>query len=183
VDPERQQVVEAARGDEKSFQILWSAHRDAVYRFACWMLEDRVAAEDVVQDCFIALLEHPGRFDPERASLRAFLLGIARNLCRNRWRRIASEVDFEDNDDIAFEEPGALDGLVSEEENAILNAALGALPPLQREALFLFEYEGLSLEEAAAVAQVNVGTLKSRLYRGRERLKRELARQGVRNGT
>jgi RNA polymerase sigma-70 factor (ECF subfamily) len=182
VDPERQQVIEAARGDEKSFQLLWSGHRDAVYRFACWMLDDRVAAEDVVQDCFIALLEHPARFDPERASLRTFLLGIARNLCRNRWRRLASEVEF-DHEETAAEESGTLDGLVSEEENAVLKAAIRALPPLQREAIFLFEYEGLSLEEAAAVAQVNVGTLKSRLHRGRERLKRELARLGVRNGT
>jgi len=48
-----------ARGDEDAFRALWSSHRDAVYRFACWVLQDGASAEDVVQDCFIALIEHP----------------------------------------------------------------------------------------------------------------------------
>jgi RNA polymerase sigma-70 factor (ECF subfamily) len=65
--------------------------------------------------------------------------------------------------------------LVADETSAVLNAAVASLPALQREAIFLFEFEGLSLEEAASVSGVNVGTLKARLHRGRERLKRELA--------
>jgi RNA polymerase sigma-70 factor (ECF subfamily) len=68
-----------------------------------------------------------------------------------------------------------LDRLASDEANAILNAAVANLPALQREALFLLEFEGLDLDEAAGIARVSAGTLKARLHRGRERLKRELA--------
>jgi RNA polymerase sigma-70 factor (ECF subfamily) len=173
VDPEQEHVARAARGDEDAFQILWRGHRDVVYSFACWILQDSAAAEDVVQECFVALLEHPGRFDAARASLRTFLLAIARNNCRNRWRKLAVEVSLEDRN--PGYDPQTLDGLAAGETTAILNAAVSNLPPLQREALFLVEYEGLGLEEAADVAGVGVGTLKARLHRGRERLKRELA--------
>lgn len=67
-----------------------------------------------------------------------------------------------------------------------MNAAIANLPPLQREALFLFEYEELTLDEAAAVANTDTQTLKSRLYRGRQRLKRELEwifKKGLSHGT
>jgi RNA polymerase sigma-70 factor (ECF subfamily) len=137
------------------------------------MLQDAAAAEDVVQDCFMALLEHPARFDPSRASLRAFLLGIARNQCRNRWRRLASEVELKE--ETMGYDPQTLDAMASNEANAILDAAVRRLPPLQREALFLFEYEGLNLEQASGVARVGVGTFKARLYRAREGVKRQLA--------
>jgi RNA polymerase sigma-70 factor, ECF subfamily len=72
-------------------------------------------------------------------------------------------------------DPGTLERLVADETSAVLNAAIASLPALQREAVFLFEFEGLTLEQAAKVAGVNVGTLKARLHRGRECLKRELA--------
>lgn len=121
----------------------------------------------------MALLEHPSRFDPKRASLRTFLLGIARNNCRNRWRKLSPEVALEDK--TLGHDPETLARLASDETNAILNAAVSNLPALQREALFLFEYEGLDLEEAASIARVGTGTFKARLHRGRERLKRELA--------
>ena len=142
MDPERLLLARAAAGDENAFRILWLEHRDAVYAFSCWTLQDSAAAEDVVQDCFLALLEHPKRFDPARASLRTFLLGIARNQCRNRWRKFASEVELDEPDNDAGAPQSTLDHIVSTEENAILNAAVAALPAsLQREALFLFEYE------------------------------------------
>jgi RNA polymerase sigma-70 factor (ECF subfamily) len=173
VEFDRQTVASAAGGDEGAFLLLWSAYRDAVHRFACWMLQDTAAADDVVQECFMALLEHPARFDPARASLRTFLMGIARNQCRIRWRKSAGEIELEETD-TAYD-PRTLDGLAAEEANAILNAAVGNLPPLQREALFLFEYEGLDLDAAARIARVGVGTFKARLHRGRQRLKRELA--------
>jgi RNA polymerase sigma-70 factor (ECF subfamily) len=172
-DAEEQLAVLAARGDERALRSLWAGHRDAVYRFACWMLQDAAAAEDVVQDCFMALLEQPVRFDSARACLRTFLLGIARNQCRSRWRRLASEVTIEE-DSMGYD-PQTLDCMAADQANVILQAAVGRLPPLQREALFLFEYEGLSLKQAAGVARVGVGTFKARLHRGREGVKRQLA--------
>ena len=83
MDPDQQLIANAARGD----------HRDSVYRFACWMLDDRATAEDVVQDSFLALLRNPTRFDPSLASLRRHRV----HLCRHHWRRLAPEVEMEDD--------------------------------------------------------------------------------------
>lgn len=170
---EREQVELAARGDVPAFLAIWSAHRDAVYRFAAWMLADPAAAEDVAQECFLVLLQHPRRFDPARASLRIFLLAVARNQCRIRWRGAQREDPLEECEDLPAPEAAA-GGFASSQIADVLNAAIARLPPLQREALFLFEYEELSLEDAAAVAGIDIGTLKSRLFRDRQRLKREL---------
>jgi RNA polymerase sigma-70 factor (ECF subfamily) len=175
VHSERDQLARAARGDTGAFQSIWTAHRDAVYRFACWTLQDSPTAEDVTQECFLALLDHPARFDPSRGSLRTFLLAIARNHCR---RRGPAEDPL---DDVELSAPEAPD-LATAELHDLLNAAVADLPPLQREALYLFEYEDLTLDESAAIAGTDVGTFKSRLHRARQRLKRELAwlaRQGL----
>jgi RNA polymerase sigma-70 factor (ECF subfamily) len=175
VHSERDQLARAARGDTAAFQSIWTTHRDAVYRFAFWVLQDVASAEDVTQECFLALLDHPARFDPARGSLRTFLLAIARNHCR---RRVPAE---EPMDGVEPLSPAAPD-LATAELHDLLNAAVADLPPLQREALYLFEYEDLTLEESAALAGTDVGTFKSRLHRARQRLKRELAwlaRQGL----
>lgn len=173
VQSEQDLISRAARGDEVAFRALWYSHRDALYRYACWILQDVAAAEDVVQECFLTLIARPKRFDPMRAPLRIFLLAIARNKCRSRWRECSSEVGLGEQE--PAHDQGTLARLMADETSAILNAAVASLPGLQREAVFLFEFEGLSLEEAASVSGVNVGTLKARLHRGRERLKRELA--------
>jgi RNA polymerase sigma-70 factor (ECF subfamily) len=173
VQSEQHLISRAARGDEEAFRTLWSSHRDALYRYACWVLQDVAAAEDVVQECYLTLIAHPERFDPTRAPLRVFLLAIARNKCRSRWRECTSQVALEDQE--PARDPGPLARLVVDETSAVLNEAVAKLPALQREAVFLFEFEGLTLEQAAKLSGVNVGTLKARLHRGRERLKRELA--------
>ncbi len=169
--PDRELVGRAARGDEAAFRSIWERLHDPVYHFACWMLQDAAAAEDVAQESFLALLEHPDRFAPTRGSLRAFLIAIARNQCRLRWRKTALETPFDD-EPMTGEAP---DPMVTAESQAILQAAVAKLPPLQREALYLFEYEELTLEQAASAAGTDTGTLKSRLHRARQRLRRELA--------
>jgi RNA polymerase sigma-70 factor (ECF subfamily) len=173
VDSEWQQVVRSAHGDAEAFRSIWTAHRDAVYRFACWMTQDPAVAEDITQECFLVLLEHPSRFDPARAALRTFLLAIVRNHCRTRWREAQAEVCGEDFG-VDSDPVSVLDQLVITESSTILNTAVSNLPPLQREAVFLFEFEDLTLEAAAQAAGTDVGTFKSRLYRGRQRLKRQL---------
>ena len=80
------------------FQAAFDQHKDAVYRFAWRMSGSAAAAEDIAQDVFVALLRYPDRFDPARGTLRAFLLGIARNLALKHWR---AQHRFEPLDDEA----------------------------------------------------------------------------------
>lgn len=150
------------------------------------MSGDVSVAEDIAQECFLTLLEQPARFQPTRGSLRTFLLAITRNQCRLQSRGLWREVPLEEAEELSFHEPESLDRLTIAESMAIVNAALANLPPLQREAIFLFEYEELTLNEAAAVANTDTGTFKSRLHRGRQRLRRELEwifKKGLSNGT
>lgn len=150
------------------FQRAFGEHKDAVYRFA-WRMSSPEAAEDITQDVFLALLRNPERFDPGRGSLRAFLLGIARNVALKRWR---GEHRFEPLDGDGFiAEPMNVDrGEIGE----LVGRAVRSLPPLQREAVILAEYGELSLEEIAHAVDAEVGTVKSRLHRARQNLKKML---------
>jgi RNA polymerase sigma-70 factor, ECF subfamily len=168
----------ATQGDELAFVLIYERHRDAVYRFVRRLSGLPALAEDVTQDCFLGLIEHPSRYQPRRASLRTFLCVVARNRAITRLRREGRESALEEDRE---EEPprpvsGPLGGVLEEERQAAVAAALARLPLLQREAIILFEYEGLTLAETAEVAATDVGTIKSRLHRARERLRRSLAR-------
>jgi RNA polymerase sigma-70 factor (ECF subfamily) len=155
---------------DNEVQAAFEEHKDAVYRFAWRMLNSPAAAEDVAQDVFLALLRQPGRFDPSRGRLRSFLLGITRNLVLKRWR---DENQWEELGDEQLLRVTA--GANGNETALIVAEAVRALPVLQREALILAEYEELSLEEIARAVESEVGTVKSRLHRARENLRRMLA--------
>jgi RNA polymerase sigma-70 factor (ECF subfamily) len=140
-------------------------YHQAVYRFA-WRLTRRAdLAEDITQECFLAFLRAPGRFDPARGSAKTYLFAIARNLALKHHRDARPEEPLEDMVAESF----------SPDLAAAVEQAVASLPVLQQEAIVLFEYEGFTLEEIAEVAEADPGTIKSRLHRARERLKRALA--------
>jgi RNA polymerase sigma-70 factor (ECF subfamily) len=168
----------AARGDEAAFLLLYERHRTPVFRFACRMLGASAPAEDVTQECFLSVLRRPAAFEPGRASLRTYLCAIARNLALKQLRRRGQETTADDPPEEGPETGGDADPLqrvIDEEAAEVVRRAVAALPPLQREVVVLFEYEGLSLAETAAVCGIDVGSVKSRLHRARERLRRGLA--------
>jgi RNA polymerase sigma-70 factor, ECF subfamily len=158
---------------DAEFQAAFDQHKDAVYRFAWRMSGSPAAAEDITQDVFVGLLRYADRFDPARGSLRAFLLGIARNLALKHWRKEhrLEPLDDEDARAIVAEPVDVERGEVGE----IVGRAVRALRPLQREVVILAEYEGLALAEIAQAVDADVGTVKSRLHRARENLRRTLA--------
>ncbi len=154
---------------ERDFRQAFEEHKDAVYDFALRMTGSTATAEDLAQDCFLELLRHPERFNAGRGSLRAFLLGVTRNLAHRRWRT-EQRLDSLDGN-----LPGYSPDLTAGGISTMIREAIQSLPPLQREAVLLFEYEGFTLEEIASIADVDAGTVKSRLYRARERLRVLLA--------
>ncbi|HJZ97791.1 MAG TPA: RNA polymerase sigma factor [Candidatus Solibacter sp.] len=178
---EQRQVARAAAGDERAFRSLFDQHHEALFRFAYRLTGSTDAAEDITQECFLRLIEQ-ARFDSTLGSLRQYLYGTVRNLARRRWQAAHREDPWEDeSQDDSRPLP---DAMIAAEVSDAVQAALDLLPPLQREAVVLFEFEELSLEEIAAVAGADVGTVKSRLHRARERLRRLLAgyRAPVRKG-
>jgi RNA polymerase sigma-70 factor (ECF subfamily) len=155
---------------DAEMQAAFEQHKDAVYRFAWRMCGSASAAEDITQDAFMGLLRHPDRFSPARGTLRAFLLGTARNLALKRWRSDHRQESL-DGDAMVAAPVDPDRGPIGD----IVGRAVQALVPLQREVVILVEYEGLTLAEAALAVDTDVGTVKSRLHRARENLRRTLA--------
>ena len=152
------------------YRAAFHEHKDAIYRFAWRMTGSPGTSEDIVQEVFLALLRRPTAFDAQRGQLRPFLLGVARNVALKRWR---DEHRWDPLDDEQFTaEP--VDVVMAETAKAV-GEAVQALPPLQREVLVLAEYEGMSLQEIAQAVEAEVGTVKARLHRARENLRRMLA--------
>jgi len=176
---EAELLLRAGRGDEAAFLLLYERHRTPVFRFACRMLGSSAPAEDVTQECFLSVLRRPEAFRAERASLRTYLCAIARHLALKQLRKRGQETLLDDPPEVADSAPGGdgadpLRRVVEAEEAEVVRAAVLALPPLQREAVVLFEYQEMSLADVAAVCETDVGTVKSRLHRARERLRRTL---------
>jgi len=167
----------AVGGDETAFILLYERHRDAIFRFAYRLLGSAELAEDVTHDCFLSLIQRPRSFDPKRAQLRTYLFAAARNLALKRLQSQGQDVTVEElaAEPRSPEREEPLQKLLREELAAEVSRAVASLPPLQREALVLFEYEGLPLAEVAAIVGRDVGTVKSRINRARQRLKKTLA--------
>lgn len=145
-------------------------HHKAVYRFVYRLLGRPDLAEDITQDCFLAILRDPQRWNAARGDMKTYLFSIARNLAFKRSRDDQSEKQVDE--DWAASVP---DRHPDQEISVVLAQAVGQLPDFQREALILFEYEGFQLAEIAQIVNADIGVVKSRLYRARERLKRQLA--------
>jgi len=173
--PEHELVKRSRLGDERAFLELYLRHRDSVFGFAYRMLGEREAAEDVTQDCFLNLVRQLDRFDPARASLGTYLYAMTRNLCHKRFRGVIEEEASEFLEGVETGGGGPLSQLLEAELSTQVAQAVGKLPEFQREVVILFEYEGLTLAEVAIITKVDVGTVKSRLYRARQQLRNALA--------
>lgn len=160
-------------GDRDAFTALYRAHHPAVFRFAFHMTADPVKAAEITQDVFVWLIHHAGAFDPARGALPAFLSGVARKFIQRqqrnerRWLPFATEALFRfEARDSAVEIGAAIDA-------ESLRKAIALLPIRYREAIVLCDLESQSYEDAAAALGCAVGTIRSRLHRGRELLARK----------
>jgi RNA polymerase sigma-70 factor (ECF subfamily) len=153
-------------------QQAFEQYHRAVYSFSFRLTRREDIAEDVTQECFLALIRAPHRFDEVRGNLKTYLFSIARNLVLKQYRDHRAEEPLDDSD-----APGPIDAGAAMEISTAVSTAVAGLPLLQQEAIILFEYEGATLEEIAQIVGADVGTVKSRLHRARERLRRTLAPQ------
>jgi RNA polymerase sigma factor (sigma-70 family) len=152
-------------------------HFDAAYNLARWLTREGHDAEDVVQEAYLRAYKFFDRF--HGGDGRAWLLAIVRNTCytwlkHNRPGESATSLDEEKHGEA---NPAASPErvLVQRENVQMLRQALERLPPEFREVIVLRELEGLSYKDIAGIAGVPVGTVMSRLARGRKRLEQELA--------
>ncbi|HVN36491.1 MAG TPA: sigma-70 family RNA polymerase sigma factor [Casimicrobiaceae bacterium] len=169
----------------RRFQEIALPHLDAAYNLARWIARSDTDAQDIVQEAFLRAFKSFGGF--RGTSARPWLLAIVRNTCytwlrQHRGPRL--EVPYDDaagSDEAA--EPYPVDGdanpealLAASEERRTFDAALDSLPAEFREAVILRDVEDLSYKEIAAVAAIPIGTVMSRLARGRRMLFAALTR-------
>jgi RNA polymerase sigma-70 factor (ECF subfamily) len=164
----------SAKGDEEAFTELYRRHQAPLYRFALRMSGNVWAAEEIVQDAFMTLIREPKKFDPERGALRSFLYGITRNRVMKHLERAPRELLHEELDEdtvgqrgLGFEAMTPAEWAEVRERREQVRAAVLKLPVEFREAVVLCGLEELSYEEAARLLDCPVGTIRSRLHRGR----------------
>ena len=184
--PEDHRLVTLSQeGDLAAFNSLVDAYQGQVYNL-CWrMLGFREAAEDATQEAFLAAYSNIRRF--RGPSFRAWLLRIAANAATDelRRRRRRPQVPLEASvggRDTALDLPDSSAGpeewALRREQGRLLQAALLALPADQRLAVVLSDVQGLSYEEVGEAMGSSLGTVKSRISRGRARLRRYLLEKG-----
>lgn len=169
-------VVAIGRWDQSALAEAYRRHGGAVFALARRVARDAGVAEDVVQEVFVRLWDAPDRFDPERGSLRSWLLsqGHSRAIDRLRSdnsRRLREERDAQRTAVAGYDlEREAWDLAVAERVREVLSE----LPDGERQAIQLAYFDGYTYREVAALLDAPEGTVKSRIRAGLARLRKDL---------
>jgi len=188
-DDEEQLIARSQRGDVNAFNELVLRYQQMTYGAVLRMLGDADVAADITQDAFIAAFRGISSFRGG-SSFRGWLLRIASNLVCDHWRRIqrhpveSLEVLTDEDEPHSASDIGALvetgqgknpeEYLLSQELQELIQRGLQELPLDQRIAVVLCDIQGLSYEEIATTTQATLGTVRSRIARGRARLRNYL---------
>jgi RNA polymerase sigma-70 factor (ECF subfamily) len=176
-------VAEIARGDQRALNELYVRHVRPVYGMVLRLLQDNHAAEEVVHDAFLRVWRRPGAFDPLRAQFRTWLLTIAHHLAVDELRRrrarsaLVQRQIAESGANLQLESDPSMAAEV-DEVRGVVHEALQALPSVQRAAIELAYFRGLSQTEIAAATGLPLGTIKSRIRFGMLALHDELEKRG-----
>jgi len=166
------------QGDAQAFAALYRRHQGPLYRFALLRCGSADTAADTVQEAFMGLFTGRLAFDPLRGALPHFLFGVARLLilkheAPRRRESPLPELDADDDEPMT-DAPCPLTRLLASETAEQVRRALARLAPHYRDAVILYEMHGLSYLEIAAICAVDIGTVRSRLARGRAALAKTL---------
>ncbi len=176
-------VALARDGEREAFAELVNMYKGKLFHLAYRMLSNRQEAEDVVQDTFLRMYANLERYDPTH-KFSTWIYRIATNLCIDRLRRKKAAYSL----DADMSEGEGLDGYsvlqskdVSPEQEVILSErqlvvrrAMDALPVKYKSAMALKYYQDLSLQEISDILHIPVSTVKTRIHRGRDYLRRRL---------
>ena len=151
-----------SRGDAEAFDGFYRANAPRLQLFLRQITGNRQAAEDLAQEAFLHIWTRPNGYDPDRGKLRTYLFGIGRKRAAEWWRKQRpGEPTPEDKPEAS-----------RTEFHLMVEEALVKMPAEQRALLWLREVEGQSYDELAAILEIPVGTVRSRLFAAREALRK-----------
>jgi len=174
-------------GSEAAYETLLERFQSPVYNLVQRLIDDPSEAGDVVQDVFLKVFRNVGSFRGQ-SSLKTWIYRIAVNeahnrrrwFCRHRRAEVGLEMEGDGRDyldQLSDASRSPYDLALNEEFKSAIETALGELNPVFRSAVVLRDLEDLSYEEIADVLDVSLGTVKSRILRGRESLRKALVEQ------
>ncbi len=164
-------------GDGTAFDEVYQRFESMVYNLALRMGGDEAEAADCTQETFLRVYRHLGGFRG-KSNLKTWVFRIALNCCRSRYRKRAARQKFMDSggeetiDRVADEARDPEERAAATELSAHVQRALSEVAPVFREAVILRDLQDLTYEEMASVLGVRLGTVRSRIARGREQLRR-----------
>jgi RNA polymerase sigma-70 factor (ECF subfamily) len=164
-DTDAELVSATSGGDRAALAKLYDRYATTAYGLAV-RLVGPAAAEDVVHDSFVALVDRPGTFDPAKGSFRAWFLTSVHRRCLTQLRERSRLTDDAALGEVPDADPEPVDVVVQRLQSSSVRAALADLPFAQREVLVLAYYQGLSQSELATRLGVPLGTVKARARRG-----------------
>lgn len=160
-------------GDLTAFDELIARHQSRVFGICLRMLKDRHDAFDATQDTFVTLFRKADRYRAE-AAFTTWLYRVTTNVCYDHLRRQQRKRTESLPDHVDPKDPQGEDAFASADLRPAITDALAALQPEFRAAVILVDLEGMALDSAAETLGVPVGTVKSRVFRGRRQLSEQL---------
>lgn len=164
------------KGDEAAYRLLVERHIDRAYGVALRILNNAADAEDVVQDVFLKVWTHRGRWEGGKAKFSTWLYRVVTNRCIDLRRQPRNE-ELEAVPEPPDVRPDAVTSLHRDEVNGMLDKAMSELPEQQKIALIFSYYENLSNAQIAEVMETTTSAVESLLKRGRQHLRKLLRRQ------
>jgi RNA polymerase sigma-70 factor (ECF subfamily) len=182
---DREAIARAGAGEAAALEVLYDRYSTLVYSLALRILRNTSDAEDVTQEVFAQLWAQAKRFDPQRGAVGAWLSVIARSRALDRLRRrAAGQTTAAPEALAAIPDPSPSVELVtaSAEQVLVAREALASLPADQRTALELAYYEGLTQAEIAEKTSTPLGTVKTRIRTGLQRIRDRISGQPAATG-
>lgn len=182
-DPDQEDMQALCDGEDAALNRIMDRWSRSLHAFVFRYVQHREEASDLVQETFVRVYQHRERYRPD-GKFSTWLFTIAVNLCRNRmrWRRRHPTVSLDDEEADgrtreARESPGTSPGAAVERQESIraVREAIARLSHELRTAFILSQYEGLSHEEIARIANCTPKAVETRIYRARKKLKTWLA--------
>lgn len=177
-DPDIELIRAMAEGDTHALDTLYARHGGSILGYLTSYLRDRQLAEEVLQDVMLAAWKSAAKFRGD-SKVRTWLLVIARNRAINTQRKYSPNmVPLEEDLNAHSADTGPLEKVVRKSEHEVLREAIDSLPSAHREILMLVFFQQLTGPEVAEVLGITVGTVKSRLHRAKETLRRIMQMMG-----
>lgn len=171
-------IQQTLAGNQQAFRLVVLRYQRPLFRFLGLLGFRGARAEDVAQEAFLRAFKALDSFDPTRAAFSTWLFTIARRLAISEWRRTQREQPMPvTGERLASHSPDPAEHALLAERAQRVENALRALPEQLRTTFFLSQLEELSLEEVAELEGCAIGTVKSRVFRARERLRLALAEE------